>query len=91
LPMELGKFQSLMELDLFHFFKLGNLLDSVVDLSQHKRFRLWGCLKLETLLVEFGRLKSLVELNLFGCSELGCLPNSIVDVSHLKKIRFCKC
>jgi hypothetical protein len=83
--MELGKFQRLVELELFHSSELGCLLDSIVDLSQHKRFRLWGCHKLETLPVEFGRLQSLVELNLFGCSELGCLPNSIVDVSHFKK------
>ncbi len=89
--MEFGKFQSLVELDLFSCFELGCLLDSVVDLSQFKTLRLLRCEKLENLLVEFGKPQSLVELNLFECSEWGCLPYSIVDLSQLKTFRLQGC
>jgi Leucine-rich repeat (LRR) protein len=81
LPMEFGKLQSLVELDLSHCSELGCLPDSIVDLSQLKAFRLSNCHKLENLPMEFGKLQSLVELDLFGCSQLGCLPDSIVDLS----------
>jgi hypothetical protein len=58
-----GKLQNLVELDLSECSELGCLPDSIVDLSQFKTFRLWGCEKLENLQVEFGKLQSLVELD----------------------------
>jgi hypothetical protein len=61
--MEFGKLQSLVELDLSNYSKLGCLPDSIVDLSQLKTFRSWQCYKLENLPVEFRKLQSLVELD----------------------------
>jgi hypothetical protein len=72
--MELKKLQSLVELDLFGCSELGCLFDSIVDLSQLKIFRLWGCHKVENLRMEFGKLQSLVELDLSSSSELGVYP-----------------
>jgi hypothetical protein len=83
--MEFRKFQSLVELNLSGCFKFGCLPNLIVDLLQHKKFRLYNCHKLENLLMEFEKLQSLVGLNLFKCSELGCLPNSIMDLSKLKR------
>jgi Leucine-rich repeat (LRR) protein len=91
LPVEFGKLQSLVELDLSKCSELGCLPDSIVDLTQLKTFRLCGCQKLENLRVEFGKLQSLVELDLFECSELGCLPDSIVDLAQLKTFRLWAC
>jgi Leucine-rich repeat (LRR) protein len=68
LPMEFGKLQSLVELDLSGCSQLGCLPDSIVDLSQLKSFRLFNCHKLENLPMEFGKLQSLVELDLSSCS-----------------------
>jgi Leucine-rich repeat (LRR) protein len=82
--MEFGKLQSLVELNLSHCSQLGCLPDSIVNLSQLKTFRWWGCNKLENLPMEFGKLQSLVELDLSRCSQLGCLPDSIVNLSQLK-------
>ncbi len=65
--MEFGKLQSLVELDLFTCSQLGCLPNSIVDLSQLKTFRLYGCHKLENLQVELRKFQSLVELNLSGC------------------------
>jgi len=84
LPVEFGKLQSLVELDLSFCSELGCLPDSIVELSQLKTFKLLGCEKVENLPVEFGKLQSLVELDLSLCSKLGCLPNSIVHLSQLK-------
>jgi hypothetical protein len=42
LPMELRKFQSLVELDLFHFSELGCLLDSIVDFHNTRDFDCGG-------------------------------------------------
>ncbi len=70
--MESEKLQSLVELDLFACSELGCLLDSIVNLSQLKTFRLFECDKLENLPVELGKLHSLVELDLFSCFKLGC-------------------
>jgi len=67
-------------IDLSRCSELGCLPDSIVDLSQLKTFQLWGCRKLENLLIKFGKLQSLVELELFGCSKLGCLLDLIVDL-----------
>jgi hypothetical protein len=58
LPMEFGKLQSLVELDLSYCFELGCLPDSIVDLSQLKTFRLSGCHKLESLLRSSGNFKA---------------------------------
>jgi hypothetical protein len=66
----LGKLQSLVQLLLSECFELGCLPDSIVDLSQLKRFKLEGCRKLENLPVKFGKLQNLVDLNLFHCFEL---------------------
>jgi len=82
--MGFGKLQSLVELDLFVYSKLGCLPDSIVDLSQLEIFRLFESHELENLPMEFRKLQSLVELDLFTFSELGCLSNSIVDLSQLK-------
>jgi hypothetical protein len=68
LPMEFGKLQSLVELDLFDCSKLGCLHNSIVHLSQLKTFQLSECYKLENVPMEFGKLESLVKLDLFGCS-----------------------
>jgi Leucine-rich repeat (LRR) protein len=68
LPVEFGKLQSLVELDLSSCIELGCLPNSIVDLSQLKTFRLWGCHKLENLPTDFGKLQSLVELELYFCS-----------------------
>jgi Leucine-rich repeat (LRR) protein len=57
--MEFRNLQSLVELNL-SCSKLGCLLDSIVDLSQLKTFRLSGCLKLENLPMEFRKLQSLM-------------------------------
>jgi Leucine-rich repeat (LRR) protein len=38
LPVQFGKLQSLVELDLSHCSELGSLPDSIVDLSQLKTF-----------------------------------------------------
>jgi Leucine-rich repeat (LRR) protein len=84
LPVEFGKLQSLMELDLSGCFKLGCLFDSIVHLSQLKTFKLRSCHKLENLPMEFEKLQSLVELDLSDCSRLGCLPDSIVHLSQLQ-------
>jgi hypothetical protein len=98
LPVEFGKLQSLVELDLSSCSVLGCLVkvdlsecselqclpDSIVDLSKLKTFRLWGCHKLENLLVEFGKLESLVKLDLSKCSKLGHLLDSIVDLAQFK-------
>jgi len=65
--MEFEKLQSLVELDLFTCLQLGCLPNSIMDLSQLKTFRLYGCHKLENLRVEFRKFQSLVELNLFSC------------------------
>jgi Leucine-rich repeat (LRR) protein len=81
LPMEFGKLQSLVELNLSYCSQLECLPDSIVHLSQLKTFRLRRCQKLENLPMEFGKLQSLVELDLSSCSKLGCLPDSIVDLS----------
>jgi Leucine-rich repeat (LRR) protein len=62
LPVEFGKLQSLVELDLSECSQLGCLPDSIVNLSKLKTFDLGGCHKLENLPVEFGKLQSLVEL-----------------------------
>ncbi|CAK9880608.1 unnamed protein product, partial [Sphagnum jensenii] len=70
LPLEFGKLQSLVQLDLSFLTKLGALPDSIVNLSQLKTFRLFECPKLENLPLEFGKLQSLLELNLCGCSKL---------------------
>jgi hypothetical protein len=83
--MEFGKFQSLVELNLSGCPKLGCLPDSIVDLSQFKKFRLCKCVKSENLLMEFKKLQSLVELDLSGCSKLGCLPNSIMNLWTIAK------
>jgi hypothetical protein len=85
--MEFGKLQSLVELDLSGCSQLGCLPDSIVDLSQLKTFRLWGCHNLTNLPMEFEKLQNLVELNLSGCSQLGCLPYSIVHLSQLKRFQ----
>jgi hypothetical protein len=61
--MELGKLQSLVELDLFWCFELGCLPNSIVDLSQLKMFQLFPMNKLENPQVEVGKLQSLVELD----------------------------
>jgi Leucine-rich repeat (LRR) protein len=45
LPMEFGKLQSLVQLNLSSCSKLGSLPDSIVDLSQLETFRLFGCHK----------------------------------------------
>jgi Leucine-rich repeat (LRR) protein len=91
LPMEFGKLQSLVELDLSFCSQLGCLPDSIVHLSQLKTFRLLECHKLRNLPVDFGKLQSLLELDLCGCSQLGCLPNSIVHLSQLKIFQLSKC
>ncbi|KAH8942659.1 hypothetical protein BDL97_13G004500 [Sphagnum fallax] len=91
LPMEFGKLQSLVELDLSHCSQLGCLPDSIVNLSQLKTFRLQGCAKFEELPMEFGKLQSLVELDLSHCSQLGCLPDSIVNLSQLKTFQLEGC
>jgi hypothetical protein len=75
--VEFEKLQSLVELNLFPYYELGCLLDSIMDLSQLKTFQLWVCHKLENLPMEFGKLQSLVELDLSTYSQLGCLSNSI--------------
>jgi Leucine-rich repeat (LRR) protein len=90
LPMEFGKLQSLVELDLSDCSELGCLPDSIVDLSQLQTFRLRGCHKLENLPLEFGKLQSLVELDLSDCSELGCLPYSIFIVVTTQDISIAK-
>jgi hypothetical protein len=59
--MEFRKLQSLVELELSGCSELGCFLDSIVDFSQVKRFRLQGCHKLENLLMKFRKLQSLVE------------------------------
>jgi hypothetical protein len=64
LLVELRKLQSFVELDLFGCFELGRLLDSIMDLSQLKTFRLQRCHKLENLQMKFGKLQSLVELDI---------------------------
>jgi transcriptional antiterminator Rof (Rho-off) len=56
--MDFRKFQTLMEVDLFDYFELGCLFDSIVHLSQHKTFQLNGFFKLEILLMEFGNYKT---------------------------------
>jgi len=91
LPMEFGKLQSLVELDVFSCSQLRCLLDSIVHLSQLKTFQLGGCDNLMNLPMEFGKLQSLVELDLFGCSQLGCLPDSIVHLSQLKRFQLGGC
>jgi hypothetical protein len=78
--MEFGKLERLVELDLSSYSKLGCLLDSIVNLSQFKKFRLCKCHKLDNLLMEFRKLQSLVELDIFGYSKLGCLSDSIVNL-----------
>jgi Leucine-rich repeat (LRR) protein len=60
LPVEFGKLQSLVELDLSDCSQLGCLPDSIVHLSQLETFRLSFNHKLENLPVEFGKLQSLV-------------------------------
>ncbi len=85
--MEFEKLQSLVELELFECSELGCLPDSIVDLSQLKKFKLQGCHKLKNSPVEFGKLQSLVDLDLSECSELGCLPDSIVDLPQLKRFQ----
>jgi Leucine-rich repeat (LRR) protein len=62
LPMEFGKLQSLVELDLSSCSQLGCLPDSIVHLSQLKTFGFYDCNKLEKLPTEFEKLQSLVEL-----------------------------
>jgi Leucine-rich repeat (LRR) protein len=84
--MEFDKLQSLVILHLFYCFELGCLLDSIVDLSQLKTFRLSKCHKLENLPMEFGKLQSLVELHLSSNSKLGCLLDSIVDTRRKRPI-----
>jgi hypothetical protein len=54
-----------VEFDLSECFKLGYLLDSIVDLLEFKTCRLSGCHKLEKLQVEFEKLQSLVQLDLY--------------------------
>jgi hypothetical protein len=58
--MELGKLQSLVELDLYGCLELGCLLNSIMDLSNLETFRLNECYKLENLPMELGKLQSLV-------------------------------
>jgi len=91
LPMEFGKLQRLVELDLSPCSQLGCLPDSIVDLSQLKTFQLKWCDKLENLPMEFWKLQSLVELDLSPCSQLGCLPDSIMDLSRLKTFQLGGC
>jgi len=55
--MELGKFESLVKLDLSDYSQLGCLLGSIVDLSELKIFRFSGCHKLENLPMEFRKLQ----------------------------------
>jgi hypothetical protein len=59
LPVEFGKLQSLVELDLSECSELGCLPDSIVDLSQLKTFTLWGCDKVENLPLEFRKFGEL--------------------------------
>jgi hypothetical protein len=56
--MEFRKLQILVELSLFTSSELGCLLDSIVDLSQLKTFRLFECHKLENILMELGNFKA---------------------------------
>jgi Leucine-rich repeat (LRR) protein len=70
-----------VELNLSHSFELGCLPNSIVDLSQLKKFQLCKCHKLEKNSVELRKLQSLMELDLSGCFELGCLFDSFVDLS----------
>jgi hypothetical protein len=91
LIVEFGKLQRLVEFDLSNYFKLGCLIDSIVDLSQLKTFRLQGCHKLKNLPMEFGKLESLVKLDLFSCFKLGHLFDSIVDLSQLKTFGLSRC
>jgi Leucine-rich repeat (LRR) protein len=72
LPMELGKLQDLVELDLSASSELECLLDSIVELSKLKTFRLFECHKLENLPMELGKIQSLLQLNLSSCFEFGC-------------------
>jgi hypothetical protein len=69
LPVEFGKLQCLVELNLSYRPELGCLPYSIVNLSQLKTFQLHGCQKLENLPMEFGKLQNLMELGLFGCFE----------------------
>ncbi len=63
-------------------FRVGVFLpDSIMDLSQIKKFQLCKSHKLGNLLVELRKLQSVVELDLFGCFKLGRLLDSIVDLS----------
>jgi len=55
--MELGKFESLVKLDLSDYSQLGCLLGSIVDLSELKIFRFSGCHKLENLPMEVRKLQ----------------------------------
>jgi len=89
--MEFGKLQCLVELALSGCSQLGCLPDSIVNLSQLKTFRLWGCNKFENWPMEFRKLESLVKLDWSDWSWLGCLPDSIVDLSQLIIIRSCEC
>jgi Leucine-rich repeat (LRR) protein len=72
LPMELGKLQDLVELDLSACSELGCLLDSIVELSELKTFRLFECHKLENLPTELGKIQSLLQLNLSSCFKFAC-------------------
>jgi len=55
--MELGKFESLVKLDLFDCSQLGCLPDSIMDLSELKIFRFSECHKLENLPMEFRKFQ----------------------------------
>jgi hypothetical protein len=57
--MELGKFESLVKLNLSDCSQLGCLPNSIVDLSQLKIFQFSECHKLENLQVEFRSSKIL--------------------------------
>jgi len=91
LPMEFGKLQSLVHMDLSCSFQLRHLPESIVHLSQLKTFSLQRCYKLENLPMAIGKLQSLVKLDLSYCSQLGCLPDSIVNLSQLKTFQLQRC
>ncbi len=59
LPVEFGKLQSLVELDLSECSELGCLPDSIVHLPQLKTFQSWGFNKLKNFPLEFEKFGEL--------------------------------